>query len=463
LLEPGQQIERYTVEERIGSGGIAEVFRVRHIELGSLHAMKVLALRRADVRRRILREGRVQATLRHPNVVPVTDVIEVDGAPILVMDYVDGPDLAQWLEENTDATSEVCEELFRGIVAGVAEAHRRGMVHRDLKPHNVLLQKTSTGWLPRVADFGLVKAATEGEGIDETRTGTALGTPSYMAPEQVSDAKNVDERADVFSLGCIFYRMMCGRKPFLGDSLLDVLNAVVRADYPHPDEVRPGLPERYLQTIRGTLRPIVDTRIRDCAQLIRVLDGTETLESTEDLMPQPVVDELGPDRVPAAALALFFASVLGSITLVAMGIPVENHEADAHAAADGHAEGVASEHGGAEHADPDTHPSVETEAVPAKPRTGAHSSPCYSKRGRLVGYAQVPDDVGGVGSTWHVVRDRNVRKDYPRKKNRFAMRTKVTCVLEIGDAVKLVDAPIDTGGTGTWLAVYSDRVTPRHE
>src|SRR5262245_35627495 len=157
MLSGGQRVDRYVVEGLLGEGGMAEVYRVRHATLGSLHALKILKVQAPTVRARLLAEGRAQAALRHPNLVAVTDVIEVDGAPPLVLDFVDGPWLEAWLVDHRPSPREA-EQLFLGIVAGVERAHRAGLVHRDLKPGNVLLERGDDGVLvPKVTDFGLAK------------------------------------------------------------------------------------------------------------------------------------------------------------------------------------------------------------------------------------------------------------------------------------------------------------------
>ncbi|MCA9492747.1 MAG: protein kinase, partial [Myxococcales bacterium] len=133
MLEPGDIIERYEVLRALGEGGMARVVLVRHTTLGTRHAIKVLTLTGPSLKERLVEEGRAQALLRHDNVVRVSDVLEVEGMPALVMDYVDGPDLGRWIGE-TQPDPETAERVFRGIVAGVAAAHRAGRIHRDLKP-----------------------------------------------------------------------------------------------------------------------------------------------------------------------------------------------------------------------------------------------------------------------------------------------------------------------------------------
>jgi eukaryotic-like serine/threonine-protein kinase len=136
MLETGRIIDgRWRVEAEIGEGGVARVFRARHTRLDTLHALKVLKLRSADIVERLAREGRVQAQLEHDNVLAVNDIFDVDGAPGLVMKYVPGPSMNRWLLENRPSVAEA-QELFEGVLAGVGCAHRVGVIHRDLKPGN---------------------------------------------------------------------------------------------------------------------------------------------------------------------------------------------------------------------------------------------------------------------------------------------------------------------------------------
>src|SRR4051812_34494525 len=133
MLAAGQTVDRWVLEAPVGEGGMAVVWRVRHASLGTRHALKVLTVGHSEIRERFLHEGRVQATLRHPNIVAVTDVTEADGMPALVLELVDGPSLATKLLEGRPPV-DVAVAWFREIVAAVASAHARGLVHRDLKP-----------------------------------------------------------------------------------------------------------------------------------------------------------------------------------------------------------------------------------------------------------------------------------------------------------------------------------------
>ncbi len=274
MLPRGQRIGKYIVESYIGQGGMAVVYRVRHIELNSVFALKLLTTARSDIRDRLVREGRYQAGLSHPNVVAVHDLLDVMGSTALLMEYVDGPTLDRWLQLY-QPTLEEAESLFRSIVEGVAQAHHAGLVHRDLKPSNVLLGPTAAGFVPKVCDFGIAKIATAAAGPADTHSNVAMGTPYYMAPEQIRDAKNVDQRADVFSLGCILFELVCGgERSFEGRDVLTVLNAVVDGKRLDPRDYIPTLEDRICRVIDTCLEVDRDKRYANCMELLEALGSS---------------------------------------------------------------------------------------------------------------------------------------------------------------------------------------------
>lgn len=197
MLQPGNIVERYRVESVLGRGGAATVYRVEHVTLGTVHALKVLHVDREEVRRRMVDEGRLQARIEHANIVRVSDVLTVDGAPALLMRFIDGPSLRDQMQRERLERHEALR-LFRGVVAGVSHAHQHGVVHRDLKPANVMIDNDGR---PMVTDFGLAKNLDPAFTADGTKTriGRMMGTPGYMAPEQMQHAGGVDHRADIYS------------------------------------------------------------------------------------------------------------------------------------------------------------------------------------------------------------------------------------------------------------------------
>lgn len=349
MLQPGATVERYVVQSLVGSGGMASVYMVQHAQLETLHALKVLSVGTASVRERLLVEGRVQATLRHPNIVAVTDVIEVGEQPSLLMDYIAGPSMDQWLREYRPTLEEGCA-AFRGVLQGIGYAHKRGLIHRDLKPGNVLLHVEEGEVVPKVTDFGLVKASQGDTPLSNpTRTGATMGTPAYMSPEQIRDASSVDARADLFSLGCILYELLCGRPAFVGQDVLELFNKVAAADYPPPRDIEPGLPDNLVALIDGLLKVDREERIGTCEEALALLGdgpsvlmgsrGSEVAAKLKDTLPLHVPSDQSastwhgtlhdgrsapkqtraPDNTPLYAALVLFATALVILAAVLIG------------------------------------------------------------------------------------------------------------------------------------------------
>jgi serine/threonine-protein kinase len=257
-LERGHAVDRYVVEGLIGQGGVASVYRVTHQGLGTVHALKVVHVPSPVATERLLREGRVQGRLHHPNVVSVTDLVTVRGALGLVMDLVPGPSLAAFLGCYRPMLDEV-DTLARGILSGVAAAHRVGLVHRDLKPGNILLDVADGRIVPKIVDFGLAKVLeAEPDSPLATRAGSSLGTPAYMAPEQILDASTVDERADVFALGAILFELLAGERAFDCTSVSGVQDQIRQGRH---GQLPASVPEAWREAVMGALATNPNLRI----------------------------------------------------------------------------------------------------------------------------------------------------------------------------------------------------------
>jgi len=273
MLQPGRIVSDYEVEAELGAGGIATVYRVLDRRNGAVRALKVLHVQTPTIRQRLEFEGQIQSALRHPNIVPVHDVLQVDGWPALVMEFIDGPSLQKWLSTRRVKVS-VAERLFRGIVDGVALAHEHGLVHRDLKPANILVATEGGQPVPKVTDFGLARLVLEDQDFAlSSRSGIAIGTPGYMALEQLTDPSRVDQRADIFALGCILYELLTGKRAYDGPDVLAIFNRVALGRYIPPQELTDGLPAHLVNAVTGCLHPLRDERIADCGRLRQVLDG----------------------------------------------------------------------------------------------------------------------------------------------------------------------------------------------
>ena len=251
-LAQGQVAGAWVVEGSIGTGATATVYRVRHASTGQIRALKLMAPASDGVRRRIAREAIAQAALQHPNVVAVHEVIPLGSRTALLLDYVPGPSLRTLILDGAlDLPAAL--QIGRDVLDGVAAAHALGFVHRDLKPANVLVSlHDATTLCARVADFGAAKD-TAADATRLTRTGAVIGTPAYMAPEQIDDSAHVDASADVFALGAMLYELVTNRRPFRGDTIAALFDAIRTGAYPPLPSTLPS----------GTARAITSALVVD--------------------------------------------------------------------------------------------------------------------------------------------------------------------------------------------------------
>lgn len=304
LLAPGAIIGNYRVDGLLGQGGTADVYRVEHVKLDSWHALKVprVGLERG------LAEGKVLSRLVHPHIVGVTDLVQVGERPGLVMELVDGQTLRERMARGPMRPDEV-DSIAEMVLRGVAHAHRAGWIHRDLKPENVLLCSQPSGVVAKVADFGVAKWV--GAARAHTRTGDLIGTPGYMAPEQIRDARSADERSDVFSLGCLLFELVTGRAAFPGDNALEVLAAVAHGS---PPSLHGITPSRIRRALKAALHPDRSQRPTDAGALLALWRA-----------PLGGGRQHGPTRSPTRWLASAVAAIGVAAPLVAdapEGVPL---------------------------------------------------------------------------------------------------------------------------------------------
>ncbi|MCA9566384.1 MAG: serine/threonine protein kinase [Myxococcales bacterium] len=309
------------IESHLGEGGLAVVYKVRHARLGTLHAMKVLKIPHVSIQERLLQEGQVQARIQHPNIVSVTDVIDVDGAPGLIMEYIEGSNLDQLLADQRLSLEQV-DHLAVGILEGVRAAHDLGLIHRDLKPANILLSVKDRQITPKITDFGLAKLMTGEGGGGSTRSGMTMGTPSYMPPEQIRSARDVDERADVFALGAILYELCTGQRAYGGDDVLKIFNDIAGGVRVPARELRPDLPARMQRAIDGALAVSLDDRLPDVATLLDVWTGEKTagIKAVESPFASEVFTRVR--QLGAAGSSLQKAEVTSQPTMDTSVVPV---------------------------------------------------------------------------------------------------------------------------------------------
>lgn len=215
-MKLGSEVGSYRMVSVVGSGGMAVVYRAEHCQRQTVHAVKILnasLTRDAETRSRFLEEGRLQGSLVHPNIVPVTDVIEGAGETGLVMPLLRGESLRERLRGQPVAPS-VATAWMQQILSALSYVHARGVVHRDLKPSNLFLEHREDGEHVWVMDFGIAKVLNSGF----TQMTSPIGTLKYMSPEHIESMKAVDHRTDIYALGVILYEMLCGEQAFGGES-----------------------------------------------------------------------------------------------------------------------------------------------------------------------------------------------------------------------------------------------------
>ncbi|MHC4470079.1 MAG: serine/threonine protein kinase [Planctomycetota bacterium] len=289
-------IDGYELTDRIAEGGMGAVFRAKQVSLDRTVAIKVLKPRFAKDRsflKRFTREARAVARLNHKNVVAAIDVGESDGWHYLVMEYVDGPTLAELLDEKGMLSEREALRITWQVCSALRHAHQNGLVHRDVKPENVILASSGDA---KLCDLGLAKKV-DSESTVLTAMGAALGTPLYISPEQAQGQAEVDIRADIYSLGATFYHMVCGRVPFDGNSA-----AVVMAKHlsQEPTPVKMRNPEVSLGTawvIEKMLAKKPKERYQTPEEVMRDL---KLVASGQWQSPGPVVEPLEEDEAPVA-------------------------------------------------------------------------------------------------------------------------------------------------------------------
>jgi serine/threonine-protein kinase len=295
----------YEIVEELASGGMATVFVARHARLGQFVAVKVLHpqfQKDQRFRARFLDEARIQANLRHPHILAVQDILELPEATGMVMELLEGDSLAAWLRalEQPPAIPVVLG-IFLPLLEALAHAHSLGIVHRDLKPSNVFLHcPGGEAVVPKLMDFGIAKLAAQTAAGGVTAAGTVLGTPQYMAPEQFEDSSQVDARADIWAIGIMLYEATLGTPPFQGDTMPEIMRAVLSKKPKSPSLACPGFPAHLEHIILTCLAKDREERYAEVSLLKEELArlgheiGVEPIPRAA--VPRPDMDKTGPFR-----------------------------------------------------------------------------------------------------------------------------------------------------------------------
>lgn len=266
-----REIGQYELVEKIAEGGMGAVYKGRHRDSQRIVAIKIIpaeTARNPVLLKRFEQEFRAASLIDHPNVVKAIEYCGFGPTPFLVMEYVEGLSLGDKVDREGALPEEFAIHLIAQICEGLHSAHKQGLIHRDVKPDNILV--TAAG-IAKLTDLGLVKDI-EGE-MNLTRTGKGLGTPHFMAPEQFRNAKNADVRCDIYSLGATLYMMVTGHVPFAKTSPLDCWMKKTKEDLPTPRSVSKHLGERIDFAIRRAMRANPAERPANCREFMEDLTG----------------------------------------------------------------------------------------------------------------------------------------------------------------------------------------------
>lgn len=296
---------KYRIEKVLGAGGMGIVVAAHHVQLDERVAIKFLlpeALENQEAVARFAREARAAVKIKSEHVVRVFDVGALDtGAPYMVMEYLEGGDLAAWLRQQGPLSVEQAVEFVLQASEAIADAHALGIVHRDLKPANLFCVRRSDGLLSlKVLDFGIskvTKASSSAPNLGMTDTSMMIGSPLYMSPEQMHSSRDVDARTDIWAVGVILYELLAGTSPFTGESLPEVVTKATSHPVPPLAGHRPGLPPDLEAVIQKCLEKDREQRYRNVAELAAALApfGSKRARASAERISR-IIQAAGPGR-----------------------------------------------------------------------------------------------------------------------------------------------------------------------
>jgi serine/threonine-protein kinase len=307
LLGRGHELVlgQYLLLERLGEGGMGQVFKARHRKMNRIAALKVMRrdkLGSSEAVRRFFREVQAAATLDHPNIVSAYDADEADGTYFFAMEYVEGEDLGQLVKRKGALKPGRACEYMRQAALGLQHAFEKGLVHRDIKPSNIIVRRGASqsegGPLVKLLDLGLARAT--GAVADEaslTQIHSVLGTPDFIAPEQARSSRDADIRSDLYSLGCTFYYILTGQVPFPAESPMEKLLKHYLEEPPHVEALRPDVPRGIARLVRKLMAKAPEDRPQTPWEVAAVL-GTMVASQSPTAVPLAIpVGPAGPDKL----------------------------------------------------------------------------------------------------------------------------------------------------------------------
>jgi eukaryotic-like serine/threonine-protein kinase len=266
------RLGKYAIKGTLGSGGMGNVYQAVDTENNRDVALKILPRERAEnpaLVKRFQQEAAAAQQLRHENIVSVIDAGQADGFLYIALEYIDGTDVAKLLKGRTALPLRRSLEIVKQVARALDHAFKQGIVHRDVKPSNMLIKRNGT---VKLTDMGLARSVDETLDSGVTRVGTTVGTVDYMAPEQAKDSKAADVRSDIYSLGCAWYHMLTGSPPFPKGSLTNKLYAHISNPRPDPRDINPEIPEQIVNIVRRMMSRDPAKRYPTPAELLEALE-----------------------------------------------------------------------------------------------------------------------------------------------------------------------------------------------
>ena len=318
----GHTILNYKIESLIGTGGMGSVYLASHTQVNRKVAIKSLLpqfMANTEIKQRFKNEASTLAHLQHPNIVGLFDYTEDETGMYLVMEYVDGTPLDDFIKNVTGPMPEKrAVPIMKEILLGFSYAHQKGVVHRDIKPANIIITKSDGA---KILDFGIARLVGEGN-HNLTKTGTQMGTVFYMSPEQVQ-GKKLDHRSDIYSLGITFYQMLTGINPYNGITTeYEVFSRIVKEDLPAPQDVYPGVPAYLSSILKKAMEKDPDNRFQSCDEFLKAVDEktkdfqTSLSKSVKNQVNQsvndkkPIIKKRNRITIPVTVTLFFMVAIL---------------------------------------------------------------------------------------------------------------------------------------------------------
>jgi serine/threonine-protein kinase len=318
---------KYKLEELLGSGGMGHVYRAVNQLVGRSVAIKTLRKEHASnelIRERFLREARAANLVSHPNVVNVLDIGDDGGTPFIVQELLRGEDLGNYAQRNGGKLKlEEVVDLLCPVIDAVAEAHNKGVVHRDIKPDNVFLARDGKKIVPKLLDFGISKVRSSD--MKQTEVGMLMGTPAYMPPELLQGARDADARSDVWAFGVMLFQLIAGRLPFEASDAPRLFVAIATTNAPRLVDVDPTVPVDVSLVIERCLRRLPDERYPTAAELARDLRHCIEGDAVEPTGKRSLPPDMIPDlAVPKASMPAPYAPTIDTRVIPNKAQPVAN-------------------------------------------------------------------------------------------------------------------------------------------